>query len=78
MAAKQKKSTQYEMIKTAMQELCAKGMVQIETPAPKKIKEALSRYKQEQAISGTLFFECHSSHFQNGVPFYCLNVTRIS
>lgn len=72
-----KKSTQFEFIKNTMQHLVAKGMVTLETPEPKKIKEALSRHKQEQEIPGMLFFEVEGQGFKNGTPIYKLDVTYV-
>lgn len=73
-----KKSVQYEFVKQSMQVLCAKGLVEIETHEPRKIKEAISRYKQEQNVAGTLHFDCESAGFEkSGKMMFKLTVTRI-
>lgn len=74
-----KKSIQYELVKQSVELLCAKGLVEIETHEPRKIKEAVSRYKQENNILGTLHFTCDSMGFErNGKMMYKLSITRIA
>lgn len=59
-----------------MKELIRSFEVTVETPEPKKIKEALSRYKQEQGLSGLLFFENSPAGFTpDGNILFNLKIT---
>ncbi len=59
-----------------MRELNKSFEVTVETPEPKKIKEALSRYKQEQGLPGILFFENSPAGFSpDGDILFNLKIT---
>lgn len=76
--AKPKKSIQQEFIRSAFKEVAQLGEIKIETTEPKKIKEALSRFKQERSYAGTLFFEADAWGFtKTGEINYLLTVTYI-
>ncbi len=61
-----------------MKELMIAQEVTIETTEPKKIKEALSRFKQEQGLSGILFFENSAGGFSSsGEILFQLKITYI-
>lgn len=59
-----------------MRQLVKNFEVTVETPEPKKIKEALSRYKQEMGLPGILFFENTPAGFSSsGEILFNLKIT---
>ena len=76
MSVPKKKTVQAQLIADTMAILLRDGFCTLETVKPKPLKEALSRYKQENGISGQLHFNVDAKGFdaKTGDILYALTI----